>query len=82
LVSPDIPRTSKGETKHINLALQGGGAHSAFTWGVFDCPLEGDCISFDGISATRAGAMNATVFAAALPPAIDRFSWDVIVKRS
>jgi NTE family protein len=61
--SPDTTPTSKGETKFINLALQGGGAHGAFTWGVLDRLLEDDRIGFDGVSATSAGAMNATVFA-------------------
>ena len=39
---PDTPPTSKGEAKFINLALQGGGAHGAFTWGVLDRLLEDD----------------------------------------
>ncbi len=47
--------------KSINLALQGGGAHGAFTWGVLDRLLEDERLAFDGISATSAGAMNATV---------------------
>jgi NTE family protein len=50
-------------TKTINLALQGGGAHGAFTWGVLDRLLEDERIVFEGISATSAGAMNATVTA-------------------
>ncbi len=49
--------------KMINLALQGGGAHGAFTWGVLDRLLDEETIGFDGISATSAGAMNAAVFA-------------------
>ena len=49
--------------KTINLALQGGGAHGAFTWGVLDRLLEDERIAFEGISATSAGAMNATVAA-------------------
>ena len=49
--------------KTINLALQGGGAHGAFTWGVLDRLLEEEKLGFDGISATSAGAMNAAVFA-------------------
>jgi NTE family protein len=49
--------------KSINLALQGGGAHGAFTWGVLDRLLEDERIAFEGISATSAGAMNATVAA-------------------
>jgi NTE family protein len=47
----------------VNLALQGGGAHGAFTWGVIDRLLEDERIGFEGISATSAGAMNATVTA-------------------
>ncbi|WP_395019847.1 patatin-like phospholipase family protein [Dongia sp.] len=49
------------ETRHLSLALQGGGAHGAFTWGVLDRLLEDERLVFDGISATSAGAMNATV---------------------
>jgi NTE family protein len=47
----------------INLALQGGGAHGAFTWGVLDRLLEEERLAFEGISATSAGAMNAAVLA-------------------
>src|SRR6476660_492357 len=49
--------------KVVNLALQGGGSHGAFTWGVLDRLLEGGRLSFEGISATSAGAVNAVVFA-------------------
>jgi len=45
----------------IDLALQGGGAHGAFTWGVLDLLLETPWLRFDGISGTSAGAMNAAV---------------------
>ena len=47
----------------VNLALQGGGSHGAFTWGALDRLLEEDWIEVDGISGTSAGAMNAAVFA-------------------
>jgi NTE family protein len=47
----------------INLALQGGGAHGAFTWGVLDRLLEEEWIAFNAISGTSAGAMNAVMFA-------------------
>lgn len=47
----------------INLALQGGGAHGAFTWGVLDRLLDESWLSFDGVSGTSAGAMNAVMFA-------------------
>jgi NTE family protein len=45
----------------IDLALQGGGAHGAFTWGVLDRLLEDESLQIDGISGTSAGAMNAAV---------------------
>jgi len=50
-------------TKTINLALQGGGAHGAFTWGVLDRLLEDQRIELEAVSATSAGAMNAVVLA-------------------
>lgn len=50
-------------TKGVTLALQGGGAHGAFTWGVLDRLLEEDTLSVEGISGTSAGAMNAAVLA-------------------
>lgn len=46
----------------INLALQGGGAHGAFTWGVLDALLDDPHIEFEGLSGSSAGAMNAVVF--------------------
>jgi NTE family protein len=49
--------------KTINLALQGGGAHGAFSWGVIDRLLEDGRIAIEGISATSAGAMNAVACA-------------------
>ncbi len=45
----------------VDLALQGGGAHGAFTWGVLDRLLEEDWLKIEGISGTSAGAMNAAV---------------------
>jgi NTE family protein len=50
-------------TKAINLALQGGGAHGAFAWGVLNRLLEDGRVDFEGISATSAGSMNAAVVA-------------------
>lgn len=47
----------------LSLALQGGGAHGAFTWGVLDALLEHGEIALDGISGTSAGAMNAVALA-------------------
>ena len=50
-------------SKTVNLALQGGGAHGAFIWGVLNRFLEDERLTIEGISATSAGAMNAVVFA-------------------
>src|SRR5215470_14089138 len=47
----------------IDLALQGGGAHGAFTWGVLDRLLEESWLRIEAISGTSAGAMNAAVMA-------------------
>lgn len=58
--------TKHKETKTINLALQGGGAHGAFTWGILDKLLEDGRLIFDGVSATSAGSMNAVVLAQGL----------------
>ncbi|MFD2191465.1 patatin-like phospholipase family protein [Pistricoccus aurantiacus] len=49
--------------KSVNLALQGGGSHGAFTWGVLDYFMEDERVSVGGISGTSAGAMNAAVLA-------------------
>jgi NTE family protein len=49
--------------KRVNLALQGGGAHGAFTWGVLDQLLEDGRLGIDGISGASAGAMNAVMLA-------------------
>lgn len=50
----------------IDLALQGGGSHGAFTWGVLDRLIEEPWLKIDGISGTSAGAMNAAVMASGL----------------
>jgi NTE family protein len=49
--------------KVVNLALQGGGSHGAFTWGVLDRLLEEERLSVEGITASSAGAVNAVVMA-------------------
>ncbi len=51
------------QKKIVTLALQGGGSHGAFTWGVLDRLLEDDRIEIEGISGSSAGAMNAAVLA-------------------
>ncbi len=58
-----LPGRSTAVTKRINLALQGGGAHGAFTWGVLDHLLSDERIAFEGVSGTSAGAVNAVMFA-------------------
>jgi NTE family protein len=50
---------SRTNRKVVNLALQGGGAHGAFTWGALDRLLEEEAIEIEGVTATSAGAMNA-----------------------
>jgi NTE family protein len=52
-----------GATKRLNLALQGGGAHGAFTWGVLDRLLLDGRVAIDGISGASAGAINAVMLA-------------------
>lgn len=47
--------------KRVNLALQGGGAHGAFTWGVLDQLLEDGRFGIDGVSGASAGAVNAVM---------------------
>jgi NTE family protein len=60
-----MPTTKAEPTNHnpllVDLALQGGGAHGAFTWGALDRLLEEPWLHIDGISGTSAGAMNAAV---------------------
>lgn len=51
------------QTKNVGIALQGGGAHGAFTWGVLDRLLEEDKIVADAMCGTSAGAVNAVVCA-------------------
>lgn len=75
-----MPRR-RAKRKAVNLALQGGGAHGAFTWGVLDRLLEEPTLEIEGISATSAGAMNAVVLASGMADggaegaraALDRF---------
>ena len=58
-----VQRAAAAGQKTVNLALQGGGSHGAFTWGVLDRLLEEERLSFEGITASSAGAVNATVLA-------------------
>jgi NTE family protein len=59
----DATPAHRAGQKVVNLALQGGGSHGAFTWGVLDRLLEEEKLVFDGITATSAGAVNAVVLA-------------------
>lgn len=54
------------QPRSIELALQGGGAHGAFTWGVLDRFLADERVHIEGLSGTSAGAMNAAVLAAGM----------------
>lgn len=56
----------KSKDRAISLALQGGGAHGAFTWGVLDRLIEEPGLTIKAITATSAGATNAVAFAAGL----------------
>lgn len=58
--------TAHAHRHKVNLALQGGGTHGAFTWGVLDRLLEDDRIEIEAISGTNAGAMNAALLAQGL----------------
>jgi NTE family protein len=53
----------KLDKKHVGIALQGGGAHGAFTWGVLDRLLEEEAIVADAMCGTSAGALNAVTCA-------------------
>ncbi len=56
---PGIACEPARANKSVSLALQGGGSHGAFTWGVLDALLEDGRLQFDGVSGASAGAMNA-----------------------
>ena len=60
---PQSSESYAPDAKVINLAIQGGGAHGAYAWGVIDRLLEDGRIKIEGLSGTSAGSMNAVVFA-------------------
>ena len=60
------PQATRPKCLRIDLALQGGGSHGAFTWGVLDRLLEDERLEIAGISGASAGAMNAVALAAGL----------------
>lgn len=57
---------ANGKPRPISLALQGGGAHGAYTWGVLDRLSSEESLAITAISATSAGAINAAAYAAGL----------------
>jgi NTE family protein len=61
--TPSVPTTASPPDRPIVLALQGGGSHGAFTWGVLDRLLDETGLPIAGISGTSAGALNAAVLA-------------------
>jgi len=63
LASWNFPGRKPSTAKKINLALQGGGAHGAFTWGVLDQVLADGRLEITGISGASAGAVNAVMLA-------------------
>ncbi len=63
---PKLTARKTPAPKRINVALQGGGAHGAYTWGVLDTLLADERIEIEAISGTSAGAMNAVVVAEGL----------------
>jgi NTE family protein len=72
-LSPSLPATvrrssltGRRKPKRISLALQGGGAFGAFTWGVLDRLLEEEDVAFDAVSGASAGAINAVLLASGL----------------
>ncbi|WP_082674207.1 patatin-like phospholipase family protein [Thiohalocapsa sp. ML1] len=65
--APDPAGASQPDDRlAVDIALQGGGAHGAFAWGVLERLLEEQHLRIDGISGTSAGAMNAAVFASGM----------------
>ena len=65
---PAAPKTpaARQTVKRVNLALQGGGSHGAYTWGVLDALTEDTRIEIEAISGASAGTMNAVVFASGM----------------
>ena len=62
VAKPASSQESSSPRKRVAIALQGGGAHGAFTWGVLDAFLEDGRVDVEGISGTSAGGMNAVAF--------------------
>ena len=78
--------SGNGGKKAINLALQGGGSHGAFSWGVLDRLLEDDRLEIEAVTGASAGAMNAVALAAGYQEggkegarALLRMFWETVV---
>src|SRR5262249_4528139 len=65
-VAPAVKNPDRQYPRKIALALQGGGAHGAFTWGVLDRLLEEPGIEITAVSGSSAGALNAVALASGL----------------
>ncbi|WP_282607322.1 patatin-like phospholipase family protein [Pelagibius sp. Alg239-R121] len=76
--NPCSPWPQGQDVKRINVALQGGGAHGALTWGVLDRLLEDDGISIEGISGTSAGAVNGVLLAYGITAGDRAFTRDLL----
>jgi len=63
---PTAAQAQRRDTRRLSLALQGGGAFGAFTWGVLDRLLDEDDLEFDAVSGASAGAINAVLLASGL----------------
>src|SRR4051812_2770048 len=63
---PPRPIPAHDHIQQLSLALQGGGAFGAFTWGVLDRLLEEDDLELDAVSGASAGAINAVLLASGL----------------
>ncbi|TQV82031.1 patatin-like phospholipase family protein [Denitrobaculum tricleocarpae] len=78
--NPCSPWPQGEKVRRINVALQGGGAHGALTWGVLDRLLEDDGISIEGISGTSAGAVNGVLLAYGITAGGRAFTRDLLAR--
>lgn len=65
------------DPKRVNLALQGGGSHGAFTWGVLDALIEDGRLAFEAVSGTSAGAMVMVELDPSFRPGLPRTNAEV-----
>ncbi len=78
--NPCSPWPQGDDVRRVNVALQGGGAHGALTWGVLDRLLEDDGISIEGISGTSAGAVNGVLLAYGITAGGREFTRDLLAR--